>query len=60
MVSSQAKMVQVNGRDWYVETRTGFDGPFKSESEAVKYLDLLHSSELARNQFAGLQFSPHK
>lgn len=55
-----AKIVRVSGQNWYVETRTGYDGPFKSEIEANQYLRLLHSSEMARVQFAGLQFSPPK
>jgi len=51
-------MVQVNNKNWYIETRTGFEGPFESEKEAKIYLNLVNSADAARVEFAGLQFSP--
>jgi len=43
---------------WFIETRTGYDGPFDDELEAKNYLTLLKSCDAARSEFAGLQFSP--
>lgn len=44
--------------NWYIETRTGYDGPFEDKSEANQFLRLLISAEAARCEFAGLQFTP--
>lgn len=54
--NSQVHRISNNG--WYVETRTGLDGPFESEVEAISFLDLIKSSNAARVEFAGLQYSP--
>jgi len=43
---------------WFIETRTGYDGPFKDKHEASIYLKLLKSSNKACSEFAGLDFSP--
>lgn len=45
-------------QQWFIETKTGYDGPFINEKEAKKYLRLLKSCDAARSEFAGLQFSP--
>ena len=39
---------------WYVETRTGYDGPFQSYDEAEIFLHLSETAEVARMEFAGL------
>lgn len=44
--------------EWYIETRTGYDGPFESEIEANLFLGLIKCTEAARSGFAGLQFTP--
>lgn len=46
------------GGHWYIETRTGYDGPFENELEANQFLSLLKCADAARNEFAGLQFTP--
>ena len=53
------RLKQISG-EWYVETRTGYDGPFDNKSEASQFLSLLRSTEAARNEFAGLQFIPYE
>ena len=55
---SDNNMVQLNNNNWYIETRTGFEGPFESEKEAKNYLNLVNCADAARIEFAGLQFSP--
>ena len=42
--------------NWYVETKTGYDGPFESYDEAESFLHLSESAEAARVEFAGLAF----
>ena len=42
---------------WYVETRTGYEGPFDDLSEARRYLLLTNAADVARMEFAGLSFS---
>ncbi len=42
---------------WYVETRTGYEGPFDELSEARKYLLLNEDVEMARMGFAGLSLT---
>ena len=42
---------------WYVETRTGYEGPFDKLSEARKYLMLANTADAARMEFAGLSFT---
>jgi len=39
---------------WYVETRTGYDGPFESYEEAEAFFQLSATVEAARMEFAGL------
>jgi len=41
---------------WYVETKTGYDGPFDSYDEAEAFLRLSQTVEAARIEFAGLAF----
>ncbi len=43
---------------WFIETRTGYDGPFKTKNKAKEYLHLLKDCDAARSEFAGLEFSP--
>ena len=50
-------VIQINNR-WFVETRTGYDGPFADKVEAKNYLRLLKTCDAARCEFAGLDFSP--
>ena len=56
--NSNSQIVKIGRSGWYVETRTGFDGPFDSKGEAVTFLDLVKCSNAARVEFAGLQYSP--
>jgi len=56
MASHKDRIIKIQ-EQWYIETRTGYDGPFKFEQEAKKYLNLLKSCDAARSEFAGLQFS---
>ena len=39
---------------WYVETKTGYDGPFESFEEAETFLRLSDTADVARMEFAGL------
>lgn len=58
MSAKSAQVVKINQNGWYVETRTGFEGPFTSEQEASVFLDLIKASDAARMEFAGLQYTP--
>lgn len=58
MAFNNSQVVKISSNGWYVETRTGFDGPFDSEQEASEFLTLIKSSDAARVEFAGLQYSP--
>ena len=58
MQSKNSQIVKINSNGWYVETPMGFDGPFDSQTEASVFLDLVKSSNAARVECAGLQFSP--
>jgi len=58
MQSTNSQIVNINNNGWYVETRTGLDGPFDSEQEASTFLDLIKCSNAARVEFAGLQYTP--
>ena len=58
MQGRKSHIVQISGKNWYVETRTGFDGPFTSEKEASDFLNLIKSSNAARMEFAGLDYTP--
>jgi hypothetical protein len=42
---------------WYVETRTGYEGPFDKLSEARKYLLLIEEADFARMGFTGLSLT---
>lgn len=55
---NSSQIVRIGKGGWYVETRTGFDGPFESKTEAGTFLDLVKVSNAARVEFAGLQYSP--
>ncbi|MCW8901905.1 MAG: hypothetical protein OQK75_10420 [Gammaproteobacteria bacterium] len=58
MSVKNSQVVKINQNGWYVETRTGFDGPFTSEQEASDFLNLIKTSDAARMEFAGLQYTP--
>jgi len=58
MLAKSSQVVKISSNGWYVETRTGFDGPFDSEEEASNFLCLIKSSDAARVEFAGLQYTP--
>ena len=58
MKCKNSQIVNISNKSWYIETPTGFDGPFDSEQEASTFLDLIKSSNAARVEFAGLQFTP--
>ena len=58
MPANSTQVVKINQNGWYVETRTGFDGPFSSEKEASTFLNLVRASDAARVEFAGLQYTP--
>lgn len=58
MSGNNTQVVKINQNGWYVETRTGFDGPFSSEEEASTFLNLVKTSDAARVEFAGLQYTP--
>lgn len=58
MLAKNSQVVKINQNGWYVETRTGFDGPFSSEKEASTFLNLIKASDAARMEFAGLQYTP--
>ena len=58
MPVNSTQVVKINQNGWYVETRTGFDGPFSSEKEASTFLNLVRASDAARVEFAGLQYTP--
>ena len=51
------RIIQIKEK-WFIETRTGYDGPFEDKVEAKTYLRLLKSCDAARCEFAGLDFSP--
>ena len=58
MNSPEQRIFKIDQHKWYIETRTGYDGPFDTRHEARQFLDLLQSCEAAREEFAGLDFSP--
>lgn len=51
------RIIEIKNK-WFIETRTGYDGPFESKDEAKRYLRLLKDCDAARSEFAGLEFSP--
>ncbi len=56
MKYNESRIITIR-EQWFIETRTGYDGPFETKDEAKKYLKLLNSCDAARCEFAGLQFS---
>ena len=58
MQKENSQLVKISHNNWYVETRTGLDGPFESVKEATTFLNLMKSSNAARVEFAGLQYTP--
>lgn len=40
---------------WYIETSLGFEGPFDTHIEALKYLSLCNRADIARVEFAGCE-----
>lgn len=59
MDNNEKNILQFASGSWYIETRTGFEGPFQTSDEARHYLDLLEQTEAARAEFAGLQYTGH-
>lgn len=59
MISKNAQIINIMNKNWYVETQTGLEGPFKTEDEAALFLNLLKCNDSARVEFAGLAFSPN-
>lgn len=55
MRDSNNRIVQLT-EFWYVETKTGYDGPFDSHNEAGKYLQTILDKENRQRKFAGLGF----
>jgi len=53
-----ARIVHINHEKWFVETRTGYAGPYLNKQEAKRYLELLQAIERIPNEFSGLEFSP--
>jgi hypothetical protein len=45
---------------WYVETATGYEGPFDTRHEAQKFLSLSQRADIARVEFAGLEDNLYK
>ena len=58
MSANHSHIIKMNKNSWYLESRTGFEGPFSSEKEASTFLNLLKASDAARMEFAGLEFTP--
>lgn len=45
---------------WYLETQSGYEGPFDTRSEAKQYQSLQQRAEMARVEFAGIEDSLYK
>ena len=58
MQNPHSQIIKISTKGWYVETRTGFEGPFDDEEEATSYFLLIKSSNAARVEFAGLEYTP--
>jgi len=58
MQNKNSQIVKIGNNGWYVETAMGFDGPFDSQNEANVFLELIRSSNAARVECAGLQYTP--
>ncbi|MEJ2141853.1 MAG: hypothetical protein P8Y24_05780 [Gammaproteobacteria bacterium] len=54
-MSDANRIIRISGC-WYIETRTGHEGPFDDTSQARQFLALLRNTEAARNECAGLPF----
>ncbi|MGD8926916.1 MAG: hypothetical protein PVG20_08685 [Thioalkalispiraceae bacterium] len=54
--SHQNKIIERNEL-WYIETPTGYEGPFDTRYEARKYLSLCKRADVARVEFAGCEDS---
>jgi hypothetical protein len=52
----QFRVIERN-RLWYVETQTGYEGPFKTSMEAKQYKRLRERVDMARVEFAGFEDS---
>ena len=59
MNSKNAQIINIMNKNWYVETQTGLEGPFKTKNEAAIFLNLIKCSDAARMEFAGLAFTPN-
>ena len=57
--SHKNKIIERNDL-WYIETATGFEGPFDTRYEAQKYLSLRNRADIARVEFAGIEDSLYK
>lgn len=57
MLKFKERVIRIKDK-WFVETRTGYDGPFDDEIKAKKYIRLLKTCDAARCEFSGLAFSP--
>lgn len=60
MISNNPQIINIMNNNWYVETQTGLDGPFKTEKEASYFLEHEQVCSSARLAFAGLQFTPEE
>jgi len=60
MISNNPQIINIMDNNWYVETQTGLDGPFKTEKEASCFLEHAKICSSARLAFAGLQFTAEK
>lgn len=58
MLAEHSERLISLSNNWYVETRTGYEGPFDSYAEAEAYLRLFRIADAARDEFAGLAFLP--
>ena len=53
-MDSDLSRIKKIAEKWYIETRTGFEGPFDSKQEAEKFQFLNKCTDAARVEFAGL------
>lgn len=54
-MNDSGQIIKISGC-WYIQSKTGYDGPFDDKSEARQFLTLLKHTEAARNELAGLHF----
>ena len=57
--SRKNKIIERNGL-WFVETRSGFEGPFDTRLEAKEYQRLRRRADVARVELAALEDSLYK